>query len=206
MGGFPLFLASGGKGSCDTGTMSDDSIDGKSTRAQKAYLEFRGAKVFPDDYEEAESLIDKLWIAPAPVDYKAADEALKLRIPEFRQRIRSLKKWMVKNPGKEEEELALTELEVLEEELECILGTLKDRKEDRAEDEALKREERRDYIAGLQWEMSSEGVWRDRIRKPTIAQVKECVEELERNGFDWEDEKATLLYTRLIQKFPSLKR
>lgn len=178
----------------------------KTTLAQKAHLEFLGAKEFPDNREDAECLIANLSKDERSVDYDANDETLRNRIPEFKARVRILKKWIKKAAGTWEIEDARYDLEEMEEELDGIRMTLKDRKEERLDEARFEREDRREYIAGLQWEMGPEGHWRDRIWKPTIAQVTECLLELEMEKPEWEDDLASPLYQKLIQKFPALKK
>ena len=178
----------------------------KTTLAQKAHLEFLGVKEFPDAREEAQCLISNLDSGEGGLDYDATDEILRGRIPEFQQRIRLLKRWMKKSAGTLQAEDARYDLEELEEGLDGIQMTLKDRKQERLEEARFDREDRREYIAGLQWEMGPEGHWRDHIRKPTINQVKECLDELEKENPEWEDELGTPLYQKLIWKFPALQK
>lgn len=178
----------------------------KTTLAQKAHLEFLGVKELPDTGEEAQCLISILDSGGGGVDYDAADEILRNRIPELQQRIKLLNKWIKKSVGTWQAEDARYDLEELEEGLDGIKMTLKDRKQERQEEARFEREDRREYIAGLQWEMGPEGHWRDHIRKPTMDQVKECLEEVEKENPEWEDELATPLYQKLIWKFPALRK
>ena len=178
----------------------------ETTLAQKAHLEFLGVKESPATREEAQCLISSLDSGEGGVDYDAVDEILSSKIPEFQQRIGLLKRWMKKSAGTWQAEDARYDLEELKEGLDGIQMTLKDRKQERLEDARSEREDRKEYIAGLQWEMGPEGHWRDRIRKPTMDQVKECLEEMEKGNPEWEDEMATALYQKLIWKFPALRK
>ncbi len=51
------------------------------TLAQKAHLEFLGVKEFPDAWEDAQRLIYSLDSSEGGVDYDAADEILRSRLP-----------------------------------------------------------------------------------------------------------------------------
>jgi len=82
----------------------------------------------------------------------------------------------------------------------------KEQRENARDEAIMAKEDARERIAELQWEMGPEGHWSNSIKKPTLAQVRECVEELDRDNAQWEDELATPLFERLLKKHPTLRR
>jgi hypothetical protein len=89
-----------------------------------------------------------------------------------------------------------------------IIEEVKSEKEDRKEFLRDRIREYQDELNPTGWELSETGIspWKDQIKKPKIAQVKECVEILDVNYPGWEEIWGTqTLVNTLLKNFPELQ-
>lgn len=97
------------------------------------------------------------------------------------------------------------ERDEIQHEIDGLNEEIRDLKESQAEDARDAREDAKARLAGLWEAMGPNGYFSDFIKRPTQAQVKACVAELDAKG-RWDEETASALLDLLLLRFPELEK
>lgn len=195
------------------------------TPKQLAYLKHLGVLDAPDTKERAGQWIDRIhdgtrFTAEQNADLQrqmaswASERSLKhpdlypedvlrtleMMSAELSETKRSLKKAA---SDQDKEELGW-KVKMLDEEIECAKIREKQEKEDIMEAARDVKQEQKDRMSGLVDDIKL--YFSDEIRKPTQAQVRACVEELDRATPQWESEYPAELCDLLKIRFPDLAK
>lgn len=195
------------------------------TPKQLAYLKHLGVLDAPDTKERAGEWIGRIHSGTGFTDEQNADlqrrmsswtqergmkhpdlypedvpRTLVMMSAELAEAKRSLKKAI---SDQDKEDIGY-QIELLDEEIECEKLRIKNEKEDIAEAARDAKEEEKERISGLVDDIRL--YFSEEIRKPTQAQVRSCVEELDRATPQWETEYPAELCDLLKIRFPELAK
>jgi hypothetical protein len=167
-------------------------------------------KLEDQDYtkRQASGLISAIKRSKEKPNYELADQSRKLI---WKIETRSTKKEITRL-GKKLAKAGISEEDAsyLKEDLEIYkdrLTEIAEEKEDWKEDEKAEREDAKERISEFQEELGPYGEWTEYIKKPTQAQIKQCLEALDEHHPDWElASGAEPLVATLISSFPVLKK
>lgn len=91
-------------------------------------------------------------------------------------------------------------------EIEDLGDELKNEREYLADEKREKREDEKNRIYDLHRAMGAEGYWGEFIKRPTQAQVKKCMEELDQTKPEWDEETCGDLLDLLLERYPDLQK